>query len=167
MNNQSEEYTNSEKSLEELREEIEQDFSDNEFKELAIRNVLKKRPSLRKTYLSIVLINPARVGEIMERTFIQRKTQYNNLYELLKINLVKKISVMDLTQKEIKNEKLNKEEIKIMSKFKNWTSNMNAGMRRNFQAKTCYWCLSDMGSNPNIVDFALIMEKKMRAGESE
>jgi len=164
MVEQSEEYAHVDKTLEELRKEIEIDFSNNEYKETALRNLLKKRPALRKTYMCVILTSPSRIGEIMEKTLNQRATQYNHLYELIKLNLIKKISVMDLVEKKIKKKSLNDEEKLVMKKFTDWTSKMNDGMKRNFQAKTCYWCLSEIGKNVDIINFALVLEKIMRDG---
>lgn len=160
-----EEYKKVNKTFEELQKEVEEGFSSNQFKEKAIRDLLKRRPVLRKTYLALVLINPARIGELIEKTFNQKRTQYAHLYELLEFNLIKKVSVMQVEEKKRKGEELSEDEEMVLSKFNDWTSKMSDGMKSNFKGKTHYWTLSEFGKNLAIIDFALFLDKKMREGE--
>jgi len=151
------------KTLQELKQEISNSMNNESFKREVIKSVLKKKSDIRKTYLSLILISPARVGELMEKIYVVKRTLYNHLYNLVTLGVVKKANIMDLFEKKEKNE----EEKLILEKFKKWTATMNEGMRKQFTAKTNYWCLTDLGKDVNIIDWALICEKRMKSGDED
>lgn len=151
------------KTLEELKKEVEKSFSDSDYKETVIKDILKGKRDVRKTFLALLLIYPARIGEIMEKTFVVKRTLYNHLYNLMSLGLIKKISILELIKRN--KEGLNKEEKLSLSKFNKWTSNMSVGQKQLFTAKTNYWTFDILGKNPHIVEWALECERRMKTGE--
>jgi hypothetical protein len=154
-----------EKSLEQLKKEAEKNFSDSFYKKEVIKSMLKKKSDVRKTYLSLFLIYPERVGKIMEKTFIVKKTLYNHLYNLVSLGLIKKISILDLIKRN--GSGLDEEEGLCLEKFNKWTSTMSEGQKQLFTAKTNYWTLDKLGKDTDVIEWALICEKRMKSGDDE
>lgn len=153
------------KSIEDLKKEAEKNFSDDLYKKDVVKSILKKRNDIRKIYLTLFLIYPERVGKIMEKTYIQKRTLYNYLYNLVSLGLVKKISILDLIKRNGKG--LDEEEKKSLERFNKWTSTMSEGQKQLFTAKTNYWCLTKLGKDKNIINWALICDKRMKSGEED
>lgn len=149
-------------SFDEAKKLVEKVLSESEYKANMIRAILEKKSQLRKTYLSIIKINPARIGEIGEHTFNTRKTIYNHLYNLMSLGLVEKIPIMQLYEKKSKK---TPQEKQILKKFKDWTSKMNDGMKRYFTAKTCYWVLTESGRDLRTIERAIKNEMAMKGEE--
>jgi len=144
-----------------LKEKVKDSFENESYKENILKSILNSKHEVRKTYLTLILISPERVGKIMEKTFVVKKTLYNHLYNLISLGLVKKISVLDLIKRKTK---LNEDEQEVLEKFKKWTITMGEGMKQLYTAKTNYFALTELGKDESIINWALESEKKMKKG---
>lgn len=148
------------RGLDQLKKDIEKLFSDEDYKENKIRAILTKKHEMRHTYLSLVVNDLSRIGEIMEKTNCTRRTIYLHLYKLLSLGLIEKIPILEIVKKNGRG--LNDMEKIIFEKFEKWSSGMNDGMKRRYTSVTCYWFLTDLGKKPNIVNWAIRQEKEMK-----
>ncbi len=153
------------KTLEELKKEIEDNFSNAEYKSEIVKSVLSKKMELRKVFLLLIMNHPERIGKLMEFTYIPKRTLYTHLYQLIGLGLVKKISILNVIKKEGKS--VSEEEKICLNKFYDWTATMAEGQKQLFTGKTNYWTLNGLGKNTSIIEWALICEKKAKLGEDD
>lgn len=151
------------KTLEELKKEVESNLLNDNYKRQVVEKIMKRRSDMRKTFLSLLLVYPERVGKMMEKTYTIKRTLYNHCYELISLGLVKKISILNLIKKNEKD--LNEEEKICLKKFNEWTSNMGEGQKQLFTAKTNYWTLTDFGKDVNLIDWIITCDKRMKSGD--
>jgi len=151
------------KTLNELKKEAESNLLNDNYKRQVVESIMKKRADMRKTFLSLLLVYPERIGKIMEKTYFVKRTLYNHLYNLISLGLVKKISILDIIKKN--NQKATEEENICLEKFNKWTSTMSEGQKQLFTAKTNYWTLTDFGKDVNLVDWIITCDKRMKSGD--
>ena len=141
FNNTKEEYEKKDKC------QIESDFDKirellqkkpNGYHEPYILRQMHEKPSLRKTYLSVVKNSPARISEISEDALLTKPTCYSQLYKLLEMNIVERLFVMDVMSGKVKNKG-------VKDKFEAWVTTMNEKLKRYYLAKTSYWVITDFG----------------------
>lgn len=99
---------------------------------------LHDKETLRKTFLSIISKEPARISEISEEALLSKTTCYSQLYKLIELKLVDRIYVMSVMNGTIINED-------IKNKFIKWTENMPESLKRYYLAKTSYWVVTNYG----------------------
>lgn len=143
----------------EIVNEMKEVFETGSYKNELIRRVMSEQERLRKTYAVLMLLSPARLGEIREKVFVSKSTIYTHLYKLIELGVAKKISIMDLWNRK----RLKKDEKKVMKKFKLWIKTMGKGQVQYFAAKTHYFMLTELGKNPLIANWVLKLEKNMKA----
>jgi len=149
------------KNFAEICKEMQQTFENGQYKIELIRRTINENKRLRRTYGVLMLVNPARLGEIQAKVFVTKNTIYKHLYDLIELGLVKKIAIMDLWNRK----KLGVEEREIMKKFKDWVKTMADGQIRYFAAKTNYFVLTDLGKDSTIASWALKLEKEQKSNE--
>jgi hypothetical protein len=146
------------KNLDDVKKELAKTFEEKSYRNELIRRLLKEKAQLRRTFAVLLVVSPARFGDIKEKVFVTKNTLYTHLYQLIELGLAKKISVMDLWNKtDLKNEN-----IEVMNKFKEWTSRMAPGQIQYFAGKTNYWILTDLGEDPKITNWVLDLEKELK-----
>lgn len=150
-------------SFEELKKQIAELGFNKNYKHNLIRANIRQKAGLRKAYLSLINHSPARVQEFSSSIVATKKTIYNQLYELIKLGLCEKVSVMDLYLKKQRNAF---EEV-VLKKFEDWTCKMNKGMLQYYMAKTNYFILSELGKDTTLMSWALQSEKELRGTETE
>jgi len=150
-----------EKGFEELKQEIEKTLENGQYKIELIRRTLTEKAKLRRTYTVLILVDPARFGEIKHKVFVTKNTLYSHLYSLIELGLVRQISIMDLWNRE----GLGKEEQEVINKFRKWTKTMAEGQIKYFAAKTHYFLLTDLGRDQGIIRWALKLEKEQRSND--
>lgn len=145
------------KTFEQLREEIQKELANKEYSLSFLTREFTKDEVLRRSYLSLVSKNPARVHDIYtEGSFADKKQIYRKLYRLKVFGLTDQIPVSSVTMKKGKKTLPEKEIIKV---FKDWTSKMHPTMKQHFEAKTNFWVLTDRGKDVNLVNTALTIER--------
>jgi len=149
-----------EMSIEDGKKELEKIYSSGNYKIELIKRTLNDNPKLRKTFASLILINPARLGDIQQKVFIERKSIYRHLYHLKEMGLLKQVGVMGMWNKEEKD--LNEEQKEILKKFKDWTERMTDKQVAYFAAKTNYFVLTDLGKSKELVGFVVSREKEIQ-----
>jgi len=153
------------KSFNELVKELGHALDSGGYRNEVIRRTLTEKPFIRKAYALLLIKSPARFGEIKEKCAGTRRTIYGYLYTLVELGLAKKISVMDLWNKE---EKLMTEEEKsVLKKFKIWTKNMAKGQLQNFAGRTNYWILTEIGKDVKTISWVLKLEKERRVEKDD
>jgi len=108
---------------------------------LSIRRIIYKKTGLRQTFISIYKEQPCKVSDIQENVIMTRGAIYNNVTTLTRLELINKISIMNIINR---NEKTwdEKESVK---KFNNWTDSMNQKTRNYFLGRTNYYTISEFG----------------------
>ena len=145
------------KSFEELKAEIKNEFANKEYSLAFFIKEFTKDEILRRSFLSVVTSNPARVHNIyIEGSFADKKQIYRKLYRLKTLGLIKQIPVSSVTMKK---EDKTAQELEIEEDFHEWTSKMHPTMKQHFETKTNYWVLTDNGKNIDLINSALSIEK--------
>ncbi|TET75434.1 MAG: hypothetical protein E3J56_00620 [Candidatus Aminicenantes bacterium] len=145
-------------SFDDSIKELEKTYETGLYRADRIRKTLSENPRLRKTFAQLLILSCARFGEIHQKVFVSRKTCYSHLYQLMELGLAKQIAVMDLWNKK----NLDKEQIIVLRKFKDWTSKMADKQVNYFAAQTHYFLLTELGKNPEIVDWVVKLEKEYK-----
>lgn len=149
------------KSFEDLKKELLNIYTEKNYKPEFIRRTLNEKRSLRKTYCSVILSNPARFQDIFEKNFSSKQTVYNHLWQLKMLGLIDMIAVMDIWNKN----KLTDIQKSIIENFKKWTENMSDNQIRFFAARTKYYILTDLGRNNETMNWILTLEKDERVNK--
>ena len=145
------------KSFENIRKEFKKNIDNSEYRQERIKKTLHENTNLRKTLSALIILSPARFGEIKNRVFFAKGTLYNKLYQLIELGLLKKISILDLW-----NKKVSGEEKIVLNAFKEWTSKMGKGQIQYFAGKTNYFALTDMGKDEKIIKWVLELENEFK-----
>ena len=87
-------------SFKDSMKELEETYASGSYKIEFIKRNLNDNEKLRKTFAQLMLLSPARFGEIQQKVFVTRKTTYGHLYQLIELGLAKQIAIMDLWNKE-------------------------------------------------------------------
>lgn len=99
---------------------------------------LHEKETLRRVYLSLVKVYPARISEIFEDSLLTKTTCYNQLFILMRYNICERIFVLDVVNGKIKNDEIKK-------KYEKWVENMPESLKRYYLAKASYFNLTDYG----------------------
>ena len=146
------------KSLKDVKSELAQTLQGKQYRNELIRATLKEKAALRRTFAVVILLSPARFGEIKEKVFISKNAIYTHLYQLKELGLVEKVAIMDLWNKR----KLEGAQKEVMKKFKEFTSKMVKAQEQYFAAKTNYWALTELGKDTKIINWVLRLEKEFK-----
>lgn len=149
------------KNFDEVVKELKETFETKAYKSELIRRTLKENEKLRKTYVGVMILNPAKLSEIKEKVMVTGRTLYGYLYKLINLGLLKKIPVMDLWNRR----KLEGDEKVVIKKFKDWTSKMSNGQLQFFAGKTNYFVLTKLGKDETIINWVLKLEKEQKVTE--
>ncbi len=127
-----------------------------------IFQIFRKKPELRKVYTALMRTNPSRYADIDAHTFSSKDTNYRHLHKLRELGVVEFVSVIELYKKKDPNEN----DLKILSKFEEWTRFMSDNQRNLYSGKTRYFILTDLGKNVELAKFSINMEREEKAGFS-
>lgn len=129
-----------------------------------VNRLLLKKKDLRKLFITIYAIGtPERYGRIYEKgnfTFV-RKTGYNYIKKLEELNLINRIPVVNIYNKD----NLTKIEKIVKEKFETFISQMTEKQKKYYQLKTGYYYVTEYGEE--FIDFACKQEgikKKKEVG---
>jgi len=146
------------RTFKEVKEDLEKTYENSSYRGELIRKTLTEKVRLRRTYAILIMLSPARIGELLQKVFFTRRTLYGYLYQLIELGLVKQISVMDLWNRR----NLNKEEKMILKAFKEWTKSMADKQVQYFAGKTNYFILTDLGKDVKNINWVLKLEKEFK-----
>ena len=149
-----------ESDFKEVVKEIRKLFDEKPYKIEFIRRLLNEKQTLRRTFVAVLLQNPARLGEIKERVFFSKNALYSYLYKLREIGLLEKISIMNIWNKK----NLENEEKEVLQKFEEWTKTMASGQLQYFAGRTNYWALTDLGRDTKILNWVFKLERELKNG---
>jgi len=129
----------SEKDYEKVREILIKNGKDKHNRPF-IQRRLHEKENLRKTFLAVIKYNPARISEVSEESLLTKPTCYSQLHNLMDLQLVGRVFVMDVKNKVVNNEVVEK-------KFEEWTKNMPEQLKRYYLAKTSFWVITEFGKS--------------------
>ena len=138
-----------EKNYEEVKKLLKENREKKEYRLEYLKRVLNEKENLRKTFIGVIINEPARKQEIQEINYLTPRTTYTCLYQLISLGLIKKVPIMDIWNLK----SLNETEKKIIKKFKEWTKTMADGQKQYFAAKTHYWVITELGKDKNLLNW--------------
>jgi hypothetical protein len=125
-----------------------------QYKKGDAKAALERNPSLRKIFINVAINNPTKLGDILSKLPVCKNTSYKLLHELKNYGLLNKIPIMDLWNRN----DLNDTEKDILNKFNDWSSKMNPSQVRRYAATTCYWSLTELGMDEEVIEWVVKLE---------
>ena len=107
-----------------------------------VKQVLLRKPNLRKVFLIIVSLCPCRASNVKDKIpTVSRDSIYDHLNKLKSLGLIYRIPVARCFM----GEKLNAVEKVVKQKFILWSGQMSDFQKENYQLKTGYWYPTSFG----------------------
>ena len=142
---------------ESLAEEIEETIT-----ELFL--TFRKDIDLRDVFIGVILHPVSRYGELelREKFKGQRMAAYRKLDQLKEMHLIKFLNVMDIRDKKLRKEKLEKDETDVLRKFDEWSKTMTEKGKKYFLSKTNYYVATEKGQDKQLLYTIMNLRKEIK-----